>query len=160
MGKRTTGRRLAMQVLFQLDTGQSDPEKIFQDFLTEEPSSEEARAFARELVRGVWKNLKKIDKKIGDCAIDWKLERFGRLDKAILRLAAYELLFNKDLSPAIVINEALELAHRYSDDQAGPFINGILDRISKGGRRPVRQAKRLKKTAAAKARSPQKRKKS
>lgn len=144
-----------MQILFQLDTGQSDPEKIFIDFLPEEPASEPARDFAKELVRGVWKNLKAIDKELTQTTIDWTLERLGKLDKAILRLGAYELLFTKKLPPAVIINEALDLAHKYVDAPAVPFINGILDKISRGGKkRPTsKPTKRVKTLPARKSAS-------
>jgi len=125
MGKRTTARRLAMQVLYQLDLGQKDiPETIKGTLETDEfhPGTEE---FLTQLVEGVIKDKTEMDEIISKFAMGWKIERIAPIDKNIMRLAIYEIKHMK--APAsVVINEAVNLAKKFSTPEAAKFINGIL----------------------------------
>lgn len=131
MRKRTQSREFALQVLYQVDiTGEKceDSLKSFWVNLAEEPG-QEIKEFAEQLACGTTGSLAEIDKKISDCAVNWKLERMAVIDRNILRLGCYELLFRTDIPPKVAINEAVELAKKFSCPEAGKFVNGILDKI-------------------------------
>lgn len=89
------------------------------------------KSFASALVGGVSDNLKFIDEIISKYAKNWQIERMAKTDKNILRIATFELLFSKDIPLKVAINEAIDIAKRYGDDESGKFVNGILDKISK-----------------------------
>lgn len=128
MGKRSTARRIAMQALYQVDYGVSNIEEaIFSIFEEEKIVSEisETHQFAYKLALGTFNNIKNIDKLIQKYAKSWKLDRIGGVDRNILRLAFFELE-NNETPPQVIINEALELAKRFSSAEASKFINGIL----------------------------------
>jgi N utilization substance protein B len=87
--------------------------------------------FAWQLIHGVWKNQAALDKRIGDLSQNWRLERMGKVELTLLRLALFELLFHRDTPPRVVINEAVELSKRFGDDMSRGFVNGILDSAAK-----------------------------
>jgi N utilization substance protein B len=87
-------------------------------------------AFVERLVRGVSSHARAIDELIGRCSLNWKLSRMARVDRNILRLAAYELAFEPDVPSKATLNEAIEIAKRYGTEDSGKFVNGILDRIA------------------------------
>ena len=93
--------------------------------------SPEVRAFAEELVQGVYDQLETIDETLHSYSTNWSLERMARVDLALLRLSAYELLYRPDIPINVVINEAVEIGKRYGTKETPAFINGILDRISR-----------------------------
>ena len=126
MGKRTTGRRLAMQALYEADVAGKDIKEAVDDVLkSEEGFHQETKEFARQIAFGAWKKREDIDKDIARLSIGWPLDRIGMVDKSILRLAMYEI--EKEKTPhSVVINEAVELAKKYSGAEAAKFINGIL----------------------------------
>jgi N utilization substance protein B len=99
-------------------------------------------AFTEDLVRGILAHLEPVDTKIRAYAENWKFERIAIVDRCILRLAIYELLFRDDIPPIVSINEALELAKKYSTEDSTRFINGILDRVKDDLQRPLRTAVR------------------
>ncbi len=92
---------------------------------------EDIRAFANRLIAGVEENLEAIDAKISQYATNWQLKRMAVIDRNILRLGTYELLYADDIPPKVTINEAVELAKKYGDLESGKFVNGILDKIHK-----------------------------
>lgn len=96
-----------------------------------DPAYEEDRAFIRSLVEGVCAHTLELDEKISAYLKDWSLERIAKVDLAILRLAFYELLFIRDVPETVVINEAVEMAKRYSTDRSGAFVNGVLGALSR-----------------------------
>ncbi len=129
MGKRRQARELAVQVLFHLEFNPDDPDSVF-DLICENFSSKESsRPFSRMLVAGVCEKRKDLDELISRASKNWRLERMSRLDRCILRLAAYEILFVEDIPPKVSIDEALELGKRFGSENSGSFINGILDNI-------------------------------
>ena len=89
----------------------------------------EAREFAARLIEGLHGHRAEIDGVIGEVAENWNIERMAAIDRNVLRIACYELLLCKDIPPKVAINEAIELGKRFSTQQSGAFINGILDRI-------------------------------
>jgi len=129
MKKRSRGRELALQVLYQLDLCGSE---LFDERAAYEGSEErdrESRAFAVELVAGVRARWSELDAAIRAVAQNWDIARMAVIDRNVLRLGTYELLYCKDIPPKVAINEAIELGKRFSTSNSGAFINGILDKI-------------------------------
>jgi len=132
MKKRTQAREIALGVLYQIDICCQDPAACLQSYWQEhleENIDESVKEFASALVDGVAANLKGIDDKISLYATNWQLDRMAYVDRNILRLAAYELIFRDDIPPKVSINEAVELAKKFSSREASKFVNGILDKI-------------------------------
>lgn len=143
MGKRSTSRRLAMQALYQADIGNLEIEKALENTSREKEFLEETKEFAKELARGAWKNKAEIDKLIIKHALHWSLERISGVDRSILRLATYELRHKRETPQAVVINEALELAKKYSTEESSKFINGVLGGVLKDLRQYLPPAKNM-----------------
>ena len=129
MKKRTRGRELALQFLYQVDLLGGDILPEADEFFLGEETDKEARKFAQRLVHGTWENLDSINTVIQQVAQNWDLARMAVIDRNVLRVAAYELLYCDDIPPKVAINEAIELGKRYSTQNSGAFINGILDKI-------------------------------
>jgi N utilization substance protein B len=133
---RHRGREAAVQILYQWEIGRTDVEHAAQTFFGLQwpdtaPPPEDLRTFAVELAHDTVRRLAAIDALIADTAEHWRPERMAVLDRLILRLAACELLQQRGTPPAIIINEALELARTFSTEDAVKFINGMLDAIRK-----------------------------
>jgi len=129
MGIRRKARELAIQVLFSLDFGENNPEQAFELICTNFNANKKAKDFSKELVLGVWENIDKIDETIRKASKNWRLERMSKVDRSILRLATYELLFRNDIPPKVSINEAIELGKKFGNGSSYSFINGILDAV-------------------------------
>ncbi len=131
--KRRKGREYAFQLLFRLDfTGKTPDKRDFDEFWTDKEGDAEIREFAEDIVYGAINHLAEIDSAIRKAAEHWVLERMAAADRNILRSATYELLYRKDIPSTVTINEAIEIAKRYSTNESSSFINGILDTIAKG----------------------------
>ncbi|MBI5409217.1 MAG: transcription antitermination factor NusB [Nitrospirae bacterium] len=130
--KRRRAREYALQILFQLDmTGNEFTEDVWLEFWEgNEEEDEDVKEFTRDIVASTRKNLAEIDKLIKKAAENWSIERMAIIDRNILRAATCELIYRKDIPPSVVMNEALEIAKKYSTEDSAPFINGILDRIA------------------------------
>ena len=128
MGKRNTARRLAMQCLYQHDMKKSDFEDILSDTILEGSYIDQTKDFALNLSRGTYEKLPEIDKIIKERSKDWSFDRIAKIDKSILRVSIYEMLF-MDTPVSVVINEAIEMAKKYSTEESVKFINGILGSI-------------------------------
>ncbi len=134
MRKRTKARELALQLLYQADVTKTSAKELLKDFFNLNANKDEDPAvkdFATALVTSVCDYLSAIDEKISQCATNWQLNRMAAVDRNILRLAGFELLFREDIPPKVAINEAVELAKKYGDLESGKFVNGILDKINK-----------------------------
>lgn len=132
MRKRTRAREIALQVLYQVDITRDNYDASLANFWqahSEANINEEMQKFTSELVTGVAQNLSVIDTKISQYAANWKLERMAVVDRNILRMSCYELMFRDDIPPKVSINEAVELAKKFSGQEAGKFVNAILDKI-------------------------------
>lgn len=130
MRKRTRGRELALQVLYMVDARGDEALVGLDDFLTQEaPDEVEAHEFARELLKGTLDHQEEIDQAITAAAQNWNLRRMALIDRNILRMAVFEMIYLKDIPAKVSINEAIEMGKRFSTQQSGAFINGILDRI-------------------------------
>ena len=126
---RKTARARAMKLIYEWEMGGDGGEDTRLELLEIQPGESESD-FMNGLVEGVQQNTLRIDEALGQFLRGWSLERVTRVDLAILRLAAYELLFEKT-PEGVVINEAVELANRYSTDKAGAFINGVLGNLAR-----------------------------
>jgi N utilization substance protein B len=127
---RRTSREWAVQLLFQLDLNATDKlDVVFSDFWKAREAEPRARRFAESLVRGVREHQSDIDARIRGAAEHWAVERMGVLDRNVIRLCVYELLYRSDIPAAVSINEAVDLAKYFSSRESGRFVNGILDRI-------------------------------
>ncbi|TRZ96415.1 transcription antitermination factor NusB [bacterium] len=132
MRKRTQSREFVLQILYQMDITRDNHELALANFWqshSQEDINQEVRAFTEELIKGVSANLEAIDSKVAQYATNWQLKRMAIVDRNILRLSSYELLFREDIPPKVSINEAVELAKKYSGPEAGKFVNGVLDKI-------------------------------
>ena len=130
--KRRKAREFALQVLFQLDIRKEKPTlTLFKRFWTEHESDDEVRAFTEEIVTGTYKHLKAVNAKVLACAKNWTLDRMAVVDRNVLRMAAYEILYRMDIPPSVTINEAIELAKKFGTDESGAFVNGILDSLAR-----------------------------
>jgi transcription antitermination factor NusB len=132
MRKRSQSREFALQILYQIDITRDKFDQVWEGFWSacdQQEVEQAVKDFTMDLVKGVSDNLNAIDLKISHYAKNWELERMAVVDRNILRLSAYEILFCSDIPPKVSINEAVELAKKYSDIQAGKFVNGILDKI-------------------------------
>jgi len=130
--KRTKARELAMQALYQLNVQGSELlERLYDDFLVEAEKNDFVRKLAFDWTREAWENIQQCDKLITDSTIRWQFSRLSPVDKSILRLAVYQLKFCPDIPPKVVINEAIELAKKFSTEKSGSFVNGVLDAVLK-----------------------------
>jgi N utilization substance protein B len=127
MGVRRRGRELALQILYQHDLAATAVDEIFPAFEELQQAPDVAREFAIALVRGVVSRRAEIDEHLGGQANHWRLERMAAVDRNILRLALYELLVDRETPPAVVIDEAVEIAKRFGSERSSQFVNGVLD---------------------------------
>lgn len=129
MKQRTRSRELALQLLYQIDlVGPAVLERVDEQ-LREMESNQSAREFAKRLIVGTHGQRRKIDDEIQAVAQNWDISRMAAVDRNVLRLAVFELVFCDDIPPKVSINEAIELGKRFSTAQSGSFINGVLDKI-------------------------------
>ena len=131
---RHRSREVAVQMLYQWEVGRSNMSEVAETFwLHDHPAghalADDHRAFASSLANGVAETVTSIDPIIAEAAEHWRIERMNVLDRLILRLAVYEFLNEHDTPARVVINEALELARTFSNDDSVRFVNGILDAI-------------------------------
>jgi len=130
MRKRTAGREYALQVLYQVHITRDTPDDILKNFWEDHEADDEVRSFTEHLVTGTLEHIEQLDLVIKKYAENWNLDRMAVIDRNILRLAAYELLFDVDIPSKVSLNEAINLAKKFSQGDSGKFVNGILDRIS------------------------------
>jgi N utilization substance protein B len=119
-----------MQMLFQWDMSRQDPAKLEAKFWRTAKAADNTRAFANKLFEGAAKYADELDTLIVQHAQNWRLERMAIIDRAVLRLAIYELRI-AETPPKVVLNEAVDLAKKFSSEDAGAFVNGILDAVRK-----------------------------
>ena len=135
MSARTKARKRALDILFQADVRGDELATILAaeaKRAASEPSREASWLYAREIVDGVIDNRDAIDEQITTFAKDWSLARMPAVDRALLRIAVWEVLFNDEVPTGVAIDEAVELAKEFSTDESGSFVNGVLARIARG----------------------------
>jgi N utilization substance protein B len=130
--KRRKAREYALQILFQVDfTKKEINNKDIEEFWSDKKERKNVKEFTEDIVRGTLNRLDEIDAVIEKVAENWLLKRMAAVDRNILRFAAYEIIYKKDIPYAVTINEAIEIAKKFSSTESAPFINGILDRLAK-----------------------------
>jgi len=130
MATRHQARAAVVGLLYAYDLGNSEISKFFDEILEEKKIRNKQREFSANLFKGTVDNLEQIDEEIKKNLKDWDFEQLGKVEKSILRLAAFEIIVDKN-DKAIVINEAIELAKELADDKSHQFINGVLDAMAK-----------------------------
>jgi len=131
MASRRKARECALQLLYQWEGDRPEPASLLAEFWKSREEPAATRKFAEQLFLGTVAALDEIDPLIAAHSEHWKLERMAAIDRSLLRLAVYEMRTRADVSPAVVINEALEIARRFSSADSVEFINGVLDAIRK-----------------------------
>ena len=134
MGARRKARELALQMLYENDVAGTEPREMFARTSDLQTAPEGTRAFAERLVTGTLAHRDDLDAIISKQADNWRLSRMPVVDRNILRLALFELLHEPETPHPVVIDEALEIAKRFSTPRSSQFINGILDGVLKSGR--------------------------
>jgi N utilization substance protein B len=140
MGARSKARKRAVDLIFEADQRGLDPAALLADRLAGPPAPGPAdpppAEYTRILVEGVSARAERIDELLTTYSVGWSLQRMPAVDRAILRLAAWELLFNDEVPPAVAIDEAVELARSLSTDESPRFVNGLLARLLEVGAAP------------------------
>jgi N utilization substance protein B len=132
MGKRRAARELALKLLFQVDVGRTPLAEVLSHYRTDYPDASPATMeYAERLAKGTARHLSEIDRILTDMAEDWSLDRLASVDRNILRMSTYEMLYEPDMPASIAINEAVELAKKYSTEESGKFVNGILGNLAR-----------------------------
>ena len=141
MGARREGREAAVQFLYQRDLNTGTNAETVEEFWALRPATKRVRDFGMAIAEGVLAHQADIDERIRQTASNYDLHRIAAVDRNILRMAIFEMLFCPEVPPVVSINEAIEIAKRFGSDESGRFVNGILDRIRGGLPRPARAAK-------------------
>jgi N utilization substance protein B len=129
MGKRTKARECALQILYQWDITRAPMDRGVGRFWQVRSGTEEMKAMAERLARGAQGEVERLDAAIAKASSHWRLDRIAPIDRDILRLGAYELMQEPDTPASVIIDEAVELAKRFSEADAPAFVNGVLDAI-------------------------------
>ncbi len=131
MASRRKSRELALQMLFQWEVGKHSPAHVVSTFLKPKEIDVPENTFARDLFQGTVKEIPVLDPVLREHAKNWRLERMAAVDRNVLRLALFEMLHYSQTPHAVIINEALEIARRFSGEESAEFVNGILDAARK-----------------------------
>jgi len=131
MRLRTKSREVALHVLYQVEITKKPLDEAFANYLENDPQCDEVRDFSKTLIFGVKENSAHIDEVIKKYVKNWEIDRMAIIDRNILRISVFELLFVDEVPPKVSINEAIELAKRFGDIDSPRFVNGVLDKIYK-----------------------------
>ena len=134
MGKRTKARECALQLLYQWDLTREPMDRVSGLFWQIRTSTEETKAMAERLARGAQRELERVDRAIGAASTHWRFDRLAAVDRNILRIATYELMAEAGTPASVIINEAVEIAKRFSEAESPAFVNGVLDAIKRSVR--------------------------
>ncbi|TXK83427.1 transcription antitermination factor NusB [Paenibacillus sp. N3.4] len=139
--KRRVAREIALQSLYQIQMNEATPLEAAKIAIHEAENDNEAQldvagekiepAYIHELVEGTYSNKVRIDELLEEYLKGWQMDRLSRIDREVLRLAAYEMLYRDDVPPKVVVNEAIDLAKHYGTDESGKFVNGVLGKMIK-----------------------------
>lgn len=134
-GRRTQGREAALQILYFWEVGRAQPLSAIEAYFAEHhpDAGDDVVGFASHLVLGTIAEVEDLDRTIEQHAMHWRLERLAVIDRLILRLAVWEMRHEAETPAAVIINEALELARRFSSDESVRFVNGVLDAVHRSG---------------------------
>ena len=133
MSKRRNARELTLKVLFQVEVGKLPPDEALETSFEQVRPADEDRDYVDELVRGIVREEAELDEIISELAEGWRLDRLAKVDKNVLRVALYELRHHREIPVNVVINDAVEIAKKYSTDDSGRFVNGILGSFLRRG---------------------------
>lgn len=128
MSARTKARKRALDILYAAEARDADPLSVLQE-RESEPGATPLGEYAATVVRGVVEHRTRVDELIAQHAVDWTLPRMPAVDRAILRIAVWELIYSDDVPPAVAVDEAVELAKSLSTDNSPRFVNGVLGQI-------------------------------
>ena len=131
MGRRTKARECALQMLYQWERTGEGPERVAEAFWRVRTTTDETRAMAERLFTGTVREQETIDAAVSAALTNWRFDRIADVDKAVLRLGAFELMHEPQTPGAVVIDEAVELAKRFSEADSPGFVNGVLDALRK-----------------------------
>lgn len=131
MGVRREGREHAVQALYAVELNPSQPREAIALFWETEQFKSAPKGFATELLVGILEHSKEIDARIAEKSPNWSVSRMAKIDLAIIRVAAFELLYRDDIPKNVTINEAVEIAKKYGTEDSAAFVNGILDEIAR-----------------------------
>ena len=131
MGERRKSRECALQILFQFEFNAGDPRDLVRVYWQHQRAAKSVREYGTWLVERILDHGPEIDKAIQAASKNWRLARMAVVDRNILRIAVAELLYEKTLAPPIVMNEAIEIAKRYSGEESAVFVNGVLDAVGR-----------------------------
>jgi len=129
MGSRRKARELALQTLYLIDITSLPANKAFDGILRGQEMDGKTLAFSKSLVEGAKTNADLLDQTIMKYSENWEIKRMAALDRNLLRLGAYEIIFETDTPVSVIIDEAVEMAKTFSTQDSGKFVNGILDKI-------------------------------
>ena len=130
MGKRRMGREFAVQVLYGIDVSGEEPVGAIARHRSSFDVDSDAAGFAQSLIHGVVEHREALDSLIAGASENWRLDRMSAVDRNILRVALYEMIYTSEVPPIVAINEAIEIAKTYGTEASPPFINGILDQAA------------------------------
>lgn len=134
VGRRRRGRELALRVLFEVEGTQKNADWALQYQGEDLGATPDVAAFAREIVSGCLAHADDVDAAIADASENWALIDLGKVERALLRMGTYELLYERETPLAVVIDESVELAKAYAGDEAGQFVNGVLGEVARSRR--------------------------
>ena len=140
MTKRRSAREWAVQFLFQNDFNPGNIEQALPGFWEGKNPDSKSKQFVEDIVHGVISHIQQIDELIQSYAEHWEIKRMNAVDRNVIRMALFEMLFRTDIPPIVSINEAVDIAKDFSSIESGKFVNGILDRALRDLRRPSREA--------------------
>jgi len=135
LGVRRRAREIALQVLYQREFSRVEAEEALNLFWNNFEALKGAMDFSERIIRGVEQHREILDRIIAKYSSHWKIDRMAHVDRNILRIAVYELLYCDDIPPKVAINEAIDIGKKYGSEDSGAFINGVLDKVKSEERR-------------------------
>ena len=135
MGVRRRAREIALQVLYQREFNRVEVEEVLNLFWNNFEVLKGAMNFSERLIKGVEQHREDLDRIIEKYSSNWRIDRMAHVDRNILRIATYELLYCDDIPPKVAINEAIDIGKKYGSEDSGAFINGVLDKVKSEERR-------------------------
>lgn len=130
MGARHRGREAALQMLFQLEASGAEPEQVIALFWKNFEADPDGRDYANAALRGFAEHAAEVDARITKASEHWRLQRMARVDRNVLRLATWELVYKGDVPRAVILDEAVELAKTFGTEDSKAFVNGVLSRVA------------------------------
>ena len=140
MGQRRKARECALQILFQIEFNPADPKDLLKVYWQHQKATREVREYGTWIVETMLAHGREVDEAIQAASKNWRLARMAVVDRNILRIAVCELLYERTLVPAIVMDEAIEIAKRYSGEESAVFVNGVLDAVVRSLGAPAAKA--------------------